>query len=402
MLLVARALADRGHKVLLMSDEATRAAADRSGVAFRPWTTAPNRLIAAAPNDPLSDWRHLWPPAVVRSLCEAVIARPSDAYARDLLATAQAFEPDLVITNELLFGVIAACEARRSPVAILTANLWCFPDRPDNPPFGPGWAPADSPFEVRREALGRAMIARWYDAGLRDLNRTRTALGLKALPRLLDQLHAVGRRVLGVSAAFDFAGPSPDYAYAGPLMDIASAETPHPLIDPARRNVLITFSTTFQNQTGLMRRCAKALGRRGLNIVVTTGPAVSPGAFAGLADVKSVDHAPHDALVPFCDLVICHGGHGTLMRPLMAGKPVLCLPMGRDHADNGARLQARGAGKVLTRWAPSGVIRRAALELLETPAYAQAAQTLGAQIRETAAQERASAIRTLEAFSEGR
>jgi len=34
---------------------------------------------------------------------------------------------------------------------------------------------------------------------------------------------------------------------------------------------------------------------------------------------------------PLADLVITHAGHGTLMRALSHGLPLVCLPMGRDQ-----------------------------------------------------------------------
>ncbi len=396
MLVVARALKARGATVLVMSDEANRAEAERSGLAFRAWATAPNRQEAGRADDPLTDWRRRWPPALVRSLCEAVITGPSNAYARDALEAMDSFRPDLVVSNELLFGVIAAGEAQRVPVALLSANVWCFPDRPDVPPFGPGWGPARNALEAHRERAGRAMIARWYDMGLSDLNQTRRRLGLPGAVHVLDQLGAVSLRVLGTSAAFDFGQGGQGYVHAGPLLDIHPADRPHPLIDPGRSNVLISFSTTFQDQGSLMRRCAKALSGCGRNVIVTTGPAVSPDVFGDLADTRVAAHAPHDAIVPFCDLVICHGGHGTLMRPLMLGRPVLCLPMGRDHADNGVRLSRRGAGRVLSRRATRGAIRRAAEDLIETPSWRENAEALGARIRRTASEERKAALDALE------
>ena len=40
---------------------------------------------------------------------------------------------------------------------------------------------------------------------------------------------------------------------------------------------------------------------------------------------------------------VTHAGHGSTLRPLMAGVPLLCLPMGRDQNDNAMRAAHRGA-----------------------------------------------------------
>ncbi len=47
------------------------------------------------------------------------------------------------------------------------------------------------------------------------------------------------------------------------------------------------------------------------------------------------------------DLVVCHGGHGTVARALGAGVPVLCCPAVGDMAENGARVGWAGVGLAL-------------------------------------------------------
>ena len=58
-------------------------------------------------------------------------------------------------------------------------------------------------------------------------------------------------------------------------------------------------------------------------------------------------------------LVVTHCGHGTVMRALSHGRPMLCLPMGRDQNDNAARVVARGAGLRLGADAAPPAIRSA-------------------------------------------
>ncbi len=397
-ILAASLLMAKGHEILFVSDQANRDAAQAAGLRFHPWTDAPNRRAGGRRDDPLADWREIWPPAVVKAVCDAVITGPAKAYATDTADLIRRFRPDVVVTNELLFGVLVACEAAGVSTAILTGNLWCFPNRPDVPPFGPGWRPARSEFEHRREASARRMIERWYDVGLSDLNAARAALGLTPSPCVLDQLATADAIVIGASGAFDFgdAAPSP-FTHAGPLFDIASDGARSDLVDPNRRNVLVSFSTTFQSQSSLMARCLRALEPLDVNVVATTGPAVDPEALPSTRNARIVRYAPHDAIVPYCDLVICHGGHGTLLRPLLSGVPVLCLPMGRDHADNGRRVVERGAGAMLSRRAPAFLIRRATRRLLEDSAYSAAAFALGRQILTTMPAERRAGLEALEA-----
>ncbi|WP_374471134.1 glycosyltransferase [Phenylobacterium sp.] len=389
-LLVARRLKDRGHEVLFVSDEANRAQASAAGLRFATWASAPNRTTLGAEDDPLQDWRTRWPPAVVRSVCKAVIAGPAAAYAADTLALMDRFEPDAVVSNELLFGVMAATEHAGATLALLTSNVWCFPTREDVPPFGPGFPPARNAFEAGRDRTSRRMIGAWYDQGLKSLNAARRGLGLRPLGAALEQLMAADLVVLGASAAFDYgvSAPPAPFAYAGPLGEApdwakAAADVGE-LIDPERPNVLVSFSTAYQGQEQVLARTIQALADLPVRGVVTLGPALSPERLPSAANVKVVAQADHDAIVPRCALVICHGGHGTVMRPLMHGVPVVVIPTGRDQPENAARIAWAGAGLRLPRSAGVGAIRRAAARVLDEPAFAQRARALGEAIRREA------------------
>jgi len=82
--------------------------------------------------------------------------------------------------------------------------------------------------------------------------------------------------------------------------------------------------------------------------------------------------------------VVTHGGHGTVMKALAAGVPMVILPHGRDQADTAARVTARRAGVVLTRTATSGAIATAIQRVLRNDSYRAAAQRLGDAVRRDA------------------
>jgi UDP:flavonoid glycosyltransferase YjiC (YdhE family) len=48
--------------------------------------------------------------------------------------------------------------------------------------------------------------------------------------------------------------------------------------------------------------------------------------------------------MPGCELVVCHAGHGTLVRALASGCRVLAVPHVGDMAENAARVDWSGAG----------------------------------------------------------
>jgi MGT family glycosyltransferase len=383
-LLVARRLAERGHAVLVVSDEANRAQAAASGLDFQPWERAPNRIEAGRVDDPLDEWRARWPAAIVRRLCDAVVTGPSHGYAQDTLAACERFRPDLIVSNELLFGVLAAAEASATPVALLTANVWCFPTRLDVPPFGPGFPPATADWQHRRDGWVRRVSARWYQHGLADLNRTRAQLGLEALSSVLHQLDVADLVMLGVAKAFDYnATPPAGFAYAGPLAEApawAGEGDVRGLLSSTLPNVLVSFSTVSQGQGGVLERCVRALSGLPVHTLVTLGPALADLRLRPRPNLSVAVAAPHDILVPKCRLVVSHAGHGTVVRPLMHGVPVICLPTGRDQPENAARIAAAGAGLRLSPRASTARIRAAARRILSEPSFREAAQRFGQAI----------------------
>ena len=394
--LMASLLRARGHDILFVSDEANRSLAEASGLDFAPWITAPNRQKPAQSDDPLQDWRRHWPPSVVKAVCQAVITGPASQYAQDTLHYINAFRPNLVVSNELLFGCLIAAEAAGLDCAILTANLWSYPGRRELPPFGPGWGVARNRFEQHRQEAGHGMVGGWYDAGLRDLNRARQELHLPALSHSLDQLEIAQTRILGTSRAFDLPHTDDGFIYAGPLFDSLRPHSPSPLIAPDQPNILRSFSTTYQNQSSLFARCLKALEPLDAKVIVTTGPAVDPERLPRTRNAHIARYIPHDEIVPWCDLVVSHGGHGTLLRPLQHGVPVLCLTMGRDHPDNAVRLEHHGVGLRLSQRASSAKIRTSALRILKDSQFQQAAAHLGNHIKARMPTERDSALTCLE------
>ena len=82
------------------------------------------------------------------------------------------------------------------------------------------------------------------------------------------------------------------------------------------------------------------------------------------ANAVLVPWLSYSKTMPACDLVVTHGGHGTLMRALASGCPVVISPAGGDMAENAARVDWAGLGVRLPRrlCTPRGVrlaVRRA-------------------------------------------
>ncbi len=385
MLWLGRRLADRGHAVLVMSDAASGPEAAALGLEFRPWTRAPSRPDKNPLNDPLKEWEAPDPASVIARLCEGLIVGPAGLYAADVAEALPARPGAVLVSQELIFGAMMAAEAAGAPLALFTANLWPF-GLPGQPPFGAGLLPAADEAERMRDALIARVSAQLYDAHLPALNAARAGLGLQPLSSLVAQTEAAARILLGVSAAFDFpADPLPDrFIYVGQQAKlpgwVAPWASPWSPGDP-RPLVLVSFSTLYQRQEDLIGRVISAVQGRPVRAVVTLGPAVDPGAFQSTEQIRVLPSASHDALMPELSAMITHAGHGSVVRPLLGGVPLLMLPMGRDQPDNAARVEARGAGLRLSPEASSEQIGAALDRLLADARYRERARALGEAIR---------------------
>ena len=66
-------------------------------------------------------------------------------------------------------------------------------------------------------------------------------------------------------------------------------------------------------------------------------------------NARLVEWVSYARTMPLCDAVVCHAGHGTLVRALASGVPVVACPAAGDMAENAARVAWAGAGVSLPR-----------------------------------------------------
>lgn len=382
LLLAARDLKDRGHEILVVSDLCNDADATALELPFRPWVSAPSQTGKRREDDRLRDHEADNPLEVIQRLIERVMAGPALDYARDTIAAIDAFKPDVVVSQELLLGVMIAAEVRDLPLALFAANIWSLPTLAGAPPFGAGMPVATSDDEQAMHATVTQMSRGLFQIGLPSLNNARTELGLPAVEDLFAQIDTARSILIATSRAFDF-GPDPlpaPFAYVGPYLAdpawVESADAP----DGDTPLVLVSFSSLYQAQEAVLANVIAALGRLPVRGLVTTGPTLDPAEFPAPDNVKVVRSAPHEALLGKAAVFVTHAGHGSTLRPLMAGVPLLCLPLGRDQNDNAARVVARDAGLRLAPDASVDAIVAAISELIENPQYRHAAAALGRAI----------------------
>jgi UDP:flavonoid glycosyltransferase YjiC (YdhE family) len=97
------------------------------------------------------------------------------------------------------------------------------------------------------------------------------------------------------------------------------------------------------------------------------------------ANTRLVEWVSYSKTIPRCALVICHAGHGTMVRALASGVPVMTVPHSGDMAENAARADWAGVGVRL----PWGLLGPPTLRLAVHRALADA--SLAARARELGA-----------------
>jgi MGT family glycosyltransferase len=381
-----RRLVERGHAVTVLAEASMAADVHASGATYRPWTEAPNRASRRPEDDPYRDWECKTPMQLFDRLLDKQFVGPAPGYAADVLAAVADDRPDLVVCSFFALGAMVGAEAAGLPYDVLFPNPYLLPAQ-GMPPFGLGLQPATGPLGRLRDRAITGFSDRLWAKGLPRLNELRAEHGLAPLPTLFDQIHRARRVLVLTSADFDFPAELPaNVRYVGPVLDDPEwAATPWAAPAGDDPLVLVSLSSTFQDQADCLQRIVDALGTLPVRGLVTTGPALDPASLTAPANVTVVEAAPHSEVLRSAAAVVTHGGHGTVVRALAADVPLVVLHHGRDQADNAARLTARSAGLTVKRTASSAAIAGAVRRLLDDPALREGAARLGRSIRRDAA-----------------
>lgn len=378
-LAVASHLIERGHRVTVLADPPIAEDARAIGAAFRPWELAPARATRDPGDDLVADWETRSPFELMRRMREQFVVGPAHLHAADVATAIDELAPDAVVSDTLLLGAHVAAEARRIPSAAVIPNIYMFPAA-GSPPFGTGWLPPSTVAARWRHSLVDRLTSSLWDKGLPRLNSLRRDHGLVPLQSLWAQLDQLDRVLVLTATHFDFPGAlASNVRYVGPqLDDPAWSEVAWHRPPRDKPLVLAALSSGFQDQRATLERILAALETLDVRAVVTTGRAVDPRGLSSSEQVEVVPWAPHTKVMEEAAAVVTHGGHGTVLKALAAGIPVVCLPMGRDQPDNAARLSHLGAGVRLPVRARPDKIAAAVEQVIEEPRYRLASQTVAA------------------------
>jgi UDP:flavonoid glycosyltransferase YjiC (YdhE family) len=354
---LGKALAGRGHEVVIETWEERRGAVEGEGLGF----AAAEEYRMFPPPDPESEEG--------QHAAEAALA---------LQPLLDEFRPHAVVSDILTLAPTLAAERAGIPLATLIPHIYPVVE-PGLPFFAIGLRPP-------RTRLGRAIWRTGHDRALkigleqgrRDLNIQRARLDLPPL----DRFHG------GISPDLALVATYPQLEYprewpagveiTGPM----SFEMPHPEIelppgdDPL---VLVAPSTAHDSDNHLVRTALAALAEEPVRVVATTNLVAPQHPIEVPANATLVEWLSYSQLMPVASAIVSHGGHGTVARALGAGTPVLVCPIIGDMSETAMRVDRAGAGLSLPwRLCRPAPLRWATRRLLHEPSFAAKAEEIAA------------------------
>jgi MGT family glycosyltransferase len=355
MIALGRALVARGHDVTLQTWERWRAPVEAEGLTFTP---APEYSAFPIGDSPLDFY-------------EAVV------YAtRDTLPLVREMKPHVVVHDILTLGPSLAGELADVPRATLIPHVF--------PEAGPGFPIYSFGARLPRTRAGRAFwerahlpVRRGLENGRVALNRTRAQVGLP----LLAHAHGGTSRELALVATFpqlEYPRPWPSHVHVvGPLMWEPPAD--EVLVPPGEDPLVLVAPSTSQDPGHrLLHAALRGLADAPVRVLATYNRRLPSRPLPVPDNACIVDWVSYTRTLPHCDAVVCHAGHGTLVRALSYGVPVIACPVAGDMNENAARLAWTGAGvRLPRRFISPRPLRRAVERVLDEP-------PIGARARELA------------------
>jgi UDP:flavonoid glycosyltransferase YjiC (YdhE family) len=323
---LARELGRRGHEVLVETWERWREPVEAEGLAF---TGAQEYTVYPPPGPDTPDGQ-------TAAAAAGALARLMDG-----------FEPDLVVSDILTLAPTLAAEVAGVRHATLIPHVYPV-QQPGMPMYSLGLRPPRTAFGRLVWKATDPLLAMGLRRGRNELNEIRARLGLGPIERFhggISELLAV----LGTFPQLEYPREWPAHVHVtGPLFfelpdeEIELPEGDEPL-------VLVAPSTSQDPECELLRVALDGLADEPVRVLATTNrhrpelPIEVPG------NATVVDWLLYSQVMPEADVVICHGGHGTVARSLAAGTPLLVGPSVGDMGENAARVAWSGAGLSVPR-----------------------------------------------------
>lgn len=345
LLPLAQAVGEAGHDVAVATSGRFTSVIERAGfraiAAGLSWLESDDSSLPEelrpAPGLPLESF-----------FAQKFVAAVAEPLARDVIAAAAEWMPDVIVRERTEYGGALAAAALGVPGAAV---------------------------QVASPSL---MTPRFLAAVEVPYNRARRNLGLEAdddLAALEDQ------------AVFAFAPPSlhdPEVPLPRNFISLrplavdgtAAAELPEWIHKLGRDRPLVyaTLGTIFNNpdyELPFFPAVMEGLRDENVDVVITVGPEVDVASVGSPPpNVRVEQYVPQSLLFGRCSAIICHGGYGTLLAAIEHGVPLVIVPFGADQPINARSVERLGIGRVIEEAdVTADRMRDAVRAVLDDPAY---------------------------------
>jgi UDP:flavonoid glycosyltransferase YjiC (YdhE family) len=329
---IARALADRGHDVAVFNPAPAPARLiEDAGLRNLPMPSRPMPMFSTD----LAQVSMAWDVDEMFAgvYCDEESARAAAAVHVDLVRD---FDPDVVVDSFGLFTCLAARILQVPLASVLQGN---FHPSSDGFLWWKGERPAGLP------------------SAAPVINKVAAEYGLAPVARCVELLAGDLSLIVGTPET-DPLLASAGVAYIGPIVwQHGNATLPEwvdalgrdkPVIWVYSGNPRYASSPTPIDSIVVIRAAIAALSSAPMQVVLTTGYQELPKEFGTLpSNFRHAAYVPGRAMAERCDLMVHHGGHGSVMTGLAAGTPAVIIPTITERESNARRVMASGAGEIV-------------------------------------------------------
>jgi len=378
MIALGTELVARGHEVSMDTWVKWREPVEAAGMTFM---RAPEYQVFPTSEKPLKPYA-----AAVRA-------------AREIQPLVADFAPDVAVADILTPAPALAAELEGVPLATLVPHVHPFVP-PGHPIYSIGArlprTRAGAAFWAR---ANERMVVPSLEQGRLEYNETRRRLGLGPLPWVHTAL----------SRELTMVGTLPHLEYPRRWERWARVVGPLPWEPPGERIepppgrgpvVLVAPSTSQDPEHVLLHAALEGLADAPVRVIATYNGREPAAPIPVPANAVLVPWLSYSKTMPLCDVVVLHGGHGTLVRALAAGCSVVVCPVAGDMNENASRVDWAGVGKRIPfRWLGAHSLRLAVHGALHPRIRARAAAVACWAAAHDGAE---TACRELEAWAERR